>query len=475
MKTQRYRVYLIATLVIVFGSLAALLVTNTTPKLGLDLEGGTSVILTATGEGVSEDTLDKTVEIIRQRIDALGVAEPEVAIAGSDNILVQLPGVENEQAALRVIGTTAQLSFRQVLQEITPARPENKRPEITEETDSSVNDEEVVYPSGEPATRGTLYRLAPAVLTGDVVTEASAVVDPQSSAWSVSLDMNGEGAEKWAKFTSRLACLRDKGDTVKEQVAIVLDGRVESAAGMQPPGGGQGGVECGEGITGGQTQINTSGEPEAKDLALVLRYGSLPITLEQSEVRKISPSLGQDSLQAGLKAGALGLALVMIYMLVYYRSLGLVVWGGLAVFSAALYTVMVLLGQTVGLSLSLAGIAGMIISVGVTADSYIVGFERLKDEIRAGKSLRAAVDRGMKRALKTIVVADFVTGSAAVILFFLAVGPVQGFALTLGIGTIIDLLVAYFFTRPAVNLLARSRTFSSGRFIGMREALGARS
>ncbi|HYZ46196.1 MAG TPA: MMPL family transporter, partial [Actinomycetota bacterium] len=149
--------------------------------------------------------------------------------------------------------------------------------------------------------------------------------------------------------------------------------------------------------------------------------------------------------------------------------------GGLAVFSAALYTVMVLLGQTVGLSLSLAGIAGMIISVGVTADSYIVGFERLKDEIRAGKSLRAAVDRGMKRALKTIVVADFVTGSAAVILFFLAVGPVQGFALTLGIGTIIDLLVAYFFTRPAVNLLARSRTFSSGRFIGMREALGARS
>ena len=470
MNVTRYRVYLIATLVVILGTLAALLVTDTSPRLGLDLEGGTSVILTATGEGISSETLEKTVEIIRDRIDALGVAEPEVAVAGTQNILVQLPGVENEQAALRVIGTTAQLTFRQVLEEIPAGR--KNRPEVTRQTDESVNDQKVVYPSGQQSTRGLLYRLGPAVLTGDVVTRASAVVDPQSTAWSVSLDMNDEGAEKWARFKSRLACLRDKGETVKEQVAIVLDGKVESAAGMQPPGAGQGGVECGEGITGGQTRINTSGENEAKNLALVLRYGSLPITLEQSEVRKVSPSLGEDSLRAGLQAGALGLVLVMIYMLVYYRALGLVVWGGLALFSVALYCVMVILGQTVGLSLSLAGIAGMIISVGVTADSYIVLFERLKDEIRAGKSLRAAVERGTKRALRTILVADFVTGSAAVILFFLAVGPVQGFALTLGIGTLIDLLIAYFYTRPAVHLLARSSVLSAGRFIGMRRALG---
>jgi preprotein translocase subunit SecD len=162
-------------------------------------------------------------------------------------------------------------------------------------------------------------------------------------------------------------------------------------------------------------------------------------------------------------------------VLVYYRSLGLVVWLGLAVFTATLYTVMALLGEGAGLSLSLAGIAGIIVSVGITADSYIVAFERLKDEIRTGKSLRAAIDRGMSRAFNTILVADFVSGSAAVILFFLAVGPVRGFALTLGIATMIDVLIAYFFTRSAVNLLGRTKLMSEGRFIGMKSALGVRS
>jgi preprotein translocase subunit SecD len=474
-KIKRYRIYLAVSVLVVVAAVAATLATGSSPKLGLDLEGGTSVILTAQGEGVSTETIDKTVDIIRQRIDALGVAEPEVAAAGAENILVQLPGVENEQRALEVIGTTAQLTFRQVREIVPSGAPAKQRPEVTEVEDSSVNDEEVVYPSAQAGEQGTLYRLAPAVLTGDVVTRAAAVVDPQSTAWSVSLDMNDEGASRWADFTSRLACLRDEGETVKEQVAIVLDGRVESAAGMQPPGGGGGGVVCGTGITGGETAINTASEQEAKDLALVLRYGSLPITLEQSEVRKVSPTLGRDSLHAGLRAGALGLALVMIYMLVYYRALGLVVWVGLALFTGAMYTLMTFLGETVGLSLSLAGVAGIIVSIGVTADSYIVAFERLKDEVHAGKSMRAALDRGMVRALRTILVADFVTGAAAVILFFLAVGPVQGFALTLGLATIIDVLLAYFFTRSAVHVLGQSKLFSSGRFIGMREALGAAS
>jgi preprotein translocase subunit SecD len=475
MKDKRYRIYLVATVVIVLGGLVASFVTNSAPNLGLDLEGGTSVILTATGEGTSEETISKTVDIIRQRIDALGVAEPQVSAAGTNNILVQLPGVENEERALEVIGTTAQLTFRQVREVIPASAPKRKRPELTKATDSSVNDEEVVYPSEQADEEGTLYRLAPAALTGDVVTKAAAVVDPQSTAWSVSLDMNDEGARKWADFTSRLACLRDRGERVREQVAIVLDGKVESAAGMQPPGAGGGGVECGTGITGGATEINTAGEEEAKDLALVLRYGSLPITLEQSEVRKVSPTLGRDSLRAGIRAGALGLGLVMIYMLVYYRALGLVVWLGLAVFTGSIYTLMTLLGETIGLSLSLAGVAGVIVSIGITADSYIVAFERLKDEVRAGKTVRAAVERGTARALRTILVADFVTASAAVILFFLAVGPVQGFALTLGLSTLIDVLIAYFFTRPAVHLLARTKLFSAGRFIGMREALGAAS
>jgi preprotein translocase subunit SecD len=469
-KAQRYKIYLAAVLVVVFGSLAAVIATGTSPRLGLDLEGGTSVILTATGEGATEEAINKTVQVIRQRIDALGVAEPEVSAAGTNNILVQLPGVENERRALQVIGTTAQLTFRQVLAIVGPDA--RRRPEVTESRDESVNDVRVVYPSAQGGEGDTLYRLAPAVLTGDVVTRAEAVVDPNTGQWSVSIDMNDAGAREWAEFTGRLACLRDRGEAVKEQVAIVLDGRVESAAGMQPPGAGGGGVVCNEGIAGGQTQINMGDEQEARDLALVLRYGSLPLTLEQSEVRKVSPTLGRDSLDAGLRAGALGLGLVLIYMLLYYRGLGLISWCGLALFTVSIYCLMTFLGATLGLSLSLAGIAGIIVSVGVTADSYIVAFERLKDEARAGKTLRAAVERGTSRALRTILVADFVTGSAAVILFFLAVGPVQGFALTLGLATLLDVMIAFFFTRSAVHLLARTRVGSSGRFIGMRHALG---
>jgi preprotein translocase subunit SecD len=234
-------------------------------------------------------------------------------------------------------------------------------------------------------------------------------------------------------------------------------------------------VECGTGISGGQTSITTGTREEARDLALVLRTGALPITLEQSEVRKVSPTLGRDSLDAGLKAGLLGLILVMIYMVLYYRFLGFIVWLGLLVFSALIYSIMSILGETAGLALSLAGIAGVIVSVGVTADSYIVAFERLKDEAHSGKSIRAAVDRGMARAFRTILVADVVTGMAAVILFILAVGPVKGFALTLGLATVADVLIAYFFTRPAVALMANRKWFTDTRFLGMRDALGIRA
>lgn len=477
MPGTRFKLYLGLAVVVAFGGLAAVLATGTSPRLGLDLEGGTSVILTATSaEAIEEGVLQETVEIIRRRIDALGVAEPEVSVAGSENILVQLPGVEDEEKALEIIGSTAQLTFRQVQEVVPPGTPERRRPEVTEATGSEVNKEEVVYPSGLPdESEGTLYRLAPAVLTGDAVEQAEAVPEPDTGQWYVSIDMDQEGARKWARFTSRLACLRDRGEQVRSQVAIVLDGVVESAAGMRSPqeaGATGGGVECNTGIEGGTTRIDTAGEAEAKELALVLRTGALPLTLEQSEVNKVSPTLGRDSLNAGLLAGLLGLALVMVYVFLYYRALGLVVLFGLAVFGAALYTVMAVLGATAGLSLSLAGVAGVIVSIGVTADSYIVAFERVKDEIHTGKSLRAAVERGMKRAYKTIVVADIVTAIAAVILFFLAIGPVKGFALTLGLATGIDLLVAFFFTRSAVNLLARTKTFSEGRFIGMKHALG---
>lgn len=471
---RRYKINLAIALLVSFGSLTAVVLTDSEPRLGLDLEGGTSVILTATGEEVREDVLQQTVEIIRQRIDALGVAEPEVSIGGTNNILIQLPGVEDEAEALEVIGSTAQLTFRQVKRIVPAAAPDRRTPEITEDAGPEVQDEEVVYP-GADEDAGTLYVLEPATLTGDVVERAEAVPDPTTGTeWSVAIEMNAEGSRRWATFTSELACLRDEGEPIKSQVAIVLDGVVESAAGMQDPAASPGsGVECGRGITGGETQIDTGGRAEARQLALVLRTGALPLTLEQSEVQKVSPSLGRDSLNAGIKAGIFGLALVLLYMLVYYRALGLVVWLGLAVFSATIYSLMAFLGETAGLSLSLAGVAGVIVSIGVTADSYIVAFERLKDEVRSGKSVRAAVERGMVRSFKTILVADFVTGSAAVILFLLAVGPVRGFALTLGLATVIDVFIAYFYTRSAVALLARTRMFGTGRFIGVRDALGA--
>lgn len=476
MNKRRYKVHLILALLVAFGGLGAVIATDSKPRLGLDLEGGTSVILTATSnEQITDDVLNRTVSIIRQRIDALGVAEPEVTRSG-ENILIQLPGVEDEGEALEVIGTTAQLTFRQVKRLVQPGA--KNVPDVTELKDSSVNDEQVVYPSAESDEADLLYVLEPARLTGEAVSRAEAIppnAQTGATGWSVSLEFTRSASEQWAEFTSELACLRDEGEAIKSQVAIVLDGEVQSAAGMQDPGAGGGGVTCGEGIRGGDTQITTNGEEESRNLALVLRTGALPITLEQSEVRKVSPTLGRDSLQAGLTAGLIGLGLVLIYVLIYYRALGLVVWAGLAVFTATFYTLLSFLGESSGLALSLAGIAGVIVSIGITTDSYIVAFERLKDEIRSGKSIRASVDRGMQRAFKTILVADFVTGSAALILFFLAVGPVRGFALTLGLATLIDVLIAYFFTRPMVALLSRTRFFTEKRFIGLRDALGVQS
>lgn len=473
MKVGKYKAHLAFSLAIVIASLGIVLANGWQPRLGLDLEGGVSVILTATGEGASESAvIDKTVEIIRERIDALGVAEPEVSRSGTNNILVQLPGAENEEQAIELIGSTAQLTFRQV-DEVFQENAK-KTPEITEDSGPDVNQEVVVYPSDEEA--GVLYQLKPAVLTGDVVEKAEAVPDSQAgTSWSVDITMDDEGSAAWADFTGRLACLRDSGEQVKSQVAIVLDGKVESAAGMQAPGtdgAGDPGVVCDEGISGGQTEINVGNQGDAKALALVLRTGALPVTLEQSQVQKVSPTLGRDSLQAGLIAGLLGVALVFVYVLLYYRALALIVWLGLGIFSATLYVLLAILGEVGGLTLSLAGIAGVIVSIGVTADSYIVAFERLKDEAHAGKSLRAAAERGMVRSFKTIIVADFVTGAAAVILFFLAIGPVRGFALTLGLSTLIDVFLAYFFTRPAVNLLARSPRWSEAKFFGLRRALG---
>jgi preprotein translocase subunit SecD len=244
------------------------------------------------------------------------------------------------------------------------------------------------------------------------------------------------------------------------RIAIDLDGKVKSAPSLQTTsfqGSGQ--------ITGNFTQR------EAKDLALVLKYGALPVQLQPQTVQTVSASLGKDSLHAGIVAGAVGLALVALYMVLYYRALGLVVWLGLAVSGALLYVIVTLLGETRGLALTLAGATGIIVSVGVTVDSYVVYFERLKDDIRAGKTIRSSVDRSFSRAYRTILAADMSSLIGAVVLYVLTVGSVRGFAFFLGLSTLLDMILAYFFTRPMVTLLSRSRFFTEARWVGVARGL----
>jgi preprotein translocase subunit SecD len=297
------------------------------------------------------------------------------------------------------------------------------------------------------------YRLGPAELNGRAISSARANVD-QTGQWLVDFRLTGKGAKEFDALAAR---------NVGKQVAIDLDGEVKSAPTIETAefnGEGQ--------ITGEFT------EREAKDLALVLRYGSLPVQLERQSVQTVSATLGKDSLSAGLIAGAVGLGLVALYMLVYYRALGLVVWLGLALSGAFMYSLITWLGHTSGLALTLAGATGIIVSVGVTVDSYIVYFERLKDEVRAGKTVRSSVDRGFSRAYRTILAADISSLIGAVLLYLLTVGPVRGFAFFLGLSTLLDLFVAYFFTRPMVILLGRNRLFTEARWLGVARGLAAR-
>ncbi|MDQ4145400.1 MAG: protein translocase subunit SecF, partial [Actinomycetota bacterium] len=307
----------------------------------------------------------------------------------------------------------------------------------------------------------TKYVLGKAELTGDAVRRGTARLN-QGGGWEVLIDFKAAGAAAWETFTGRLAC--EQG--VTRQIAIVLDGVVESSPQVNED------IVCNEGITGGTTVITGDfTEEEAKDLAVVLTAGALPVELEQSEVRQVSATLGRDSLRAGLLAGVLGLALVLLYVLIYYRALGLQTWFGLLVFAAITYGLVVLFGEWIGWSLTLAGIAGLIVSIGVATDSYIVFFERVKEEIHEGRSLRASIDRGFHHAWRTMLAANTVTILAALVLYVLAVGPVRGFALALGMATVLDLGVTYGLTWPVAALLAQNRFFAENPVIGMRRAL----
>lgn len=500
-------------------SLGAVLVTDTSPQLGLDLQGGVSVVLQPT-EDASDDALSQTIEIIRSRVDALGVAEPEITQQGSA-VVVQLPGVENQQRALEVVGATAELRFRPVLQALgdyetltaattttTPADGSTTTTaadgsttttgdasttttagETTTTTapgssttataadgsttsttvagepsdfeltprDEDLPDATVILAeendAGEPTAT---YLLGPSQATGKIVKTADAQLGTDGT-WSVSLEMRG-GESGIDQFNAIAAQCNPPSETCPTgQLAIVLDSVVKSAPTIQQPS-----------FAADEIQISGSfTESEAKNLALVLRYGSLPVTLEPQTVQTVSPTLGEDSLRAGLLAGLLGLALVCLYMIFYYRALGIVVVMGLCVWASLLYAVI----SWIGVALSLAGVTGIVVSVGVTVDSYVVYFERLKDELRAGRTLRSSTERAFSRAFRTILAADISSFIGAFLLWWLTVGPVRGFAFFLGLSTILDVVVAWFFTRPMVGLLARSRAFTNSPVLGVARGL----
>jgi protein-export membrane protein SecD len=441
------------------------------PHLGLDLQGGISVVLTAKGNPKAS-TIDKAVDIIRQRVDALGVAEADVARQGN-NVLVQIPGITEQAKALKLIGTTAQMRFRAVLEEYTAnseawttaTPPDCANPDSWPEDDPA---KEVVLcarvrganNTDLPPTAWNKLRMGPAVMTGSDVSGADAQLVAQSGQWQVDLRLTGEGGKKFTDITGKLAC-NPQGDA-KRQLAIVLDRVVESHPQMGE------GVECNRGISGGSAQITGSfSESEAKDLALVLRYGALPVAFEPSTTTTVSPTLGREALNGGLIAALIGLAVVFVYVAFFYRFLGLLVWVGILFHAAFTMGVVIILGKIAGFALTLAGIAGLIVSFGIAADSFIVYFERLKDEIVAGKTVRASVDRAWQSAWRTIVAADIVTALAAFVLYLLAVGSVRGFALMLGLSTALDLFVSYLFMHPSVWLLAQTKIFNESRTLGI--------
>ncbi len=472
---------LLGVIVLSLGTFITTLIGGHSPQLGLDLQGGISVVLQPRTK-VPESVLDQAIEIIRSRVDALGVAEPDISRQGS-SVIVQLPGVRNKDRALELIGTTAQLYFRPVLSDLpasesatasttttaptTTTTVAGATTTVPATTTTTIDTAKTTKPEdNNPANQVVLpekdengnvvkrYLLGPAEVNGRALTSARANVEPTTGAWDVEFSLSSSGTKEWNDMAVKVG----QGN----RIAIDLDGVVKSAPSLDTtdfPGKGR--------ITGNFTQR------EAKDLALVLRYGALPVQLDRQTVQSVSASLGKDSLHAGIAAGIVGLALVVLYMILYYRALGIVVFLGLILTGMFMYSIVTWLGTTNGLALTLAGATGIIVSVGVTVDSYVVYFERLKDEIRLGKTVRSSVDRSFARAYRTILAADAASFIGAVVLYLLSVGSVRGFAFFLGLSTLLDVFTAYFFTRPMVVLLGRKRLFTEARWLGVARGLAA--
>ena len=509
-------------------------------RLGLDLQGGTQVILQpkpiTPGASITEDQLQQTVAIIRQRVDGLGVSEAEVTTQGSGDgaaIVVAVPGVSQDRL-LSLVQRTALLDFRPVWGLYPPtsatavpsesasaspslsASPSGRALKLATSPSASASvspttsasvaatpapvpaesaapvqlvqskDNSAAYQSqvaaldctnpqnfagGRPddpvlwlgtcERDGTAkYNLQPAFIKGTNVTGATATLPQNGVGWVVSLTFDSEGAKALADASTQLTALPEcgaQGANPCNAFAIVLDGVVVSAPRFNEP------------ILGGQAEIQGNfTAQEAKDLASILKYGALPVTLEPVDITTVSPTVGSDQLRAGILAGLIGLTLVMIYLLIYYRVLGIIAVLSLVIAGVVTYLLFIVLSKSIGLTLTLAGVAGAIVAIGITADSFIVYFERIRDEIRDGRSLRVAADSGWVRARRTLLAADFVSILAAAVLYFLSVGSVRGFAFVLGMTTIIDVVVAFLFTHPLVVILGRSSWMQRGsRWTGL--------
>ena len=437
-------------------------INNIQPKLGLDLQGGVSVILTAE-EGTDPELIEQAVEIMRTRISAFGeVQEPEISISGENSVLVQLPGLTDQEKAIEAVGTTGLLTFRPVLNSslnlgyspaltITPNEDDPDNPTVT--APAGVDQLTGLTLDDNPDTDSYLlslsdgfpiiYHLGPAELTGNDI-DAALAVYPQNE-WIVQLVLKDTSEQKFTDLTKKLAKLMGE----QRRLAIVLDGQVISAPGIAMD------VNPEIGITGGTAAIsmgNSDQGESANNLAVILRYGALPVAFERSSIQKVSATLGENTLALGLQAGFVGLIIVSLFLFFYYRLSGIIAILGLGSFGALFYSVIALLGEYQGYTLTLAGIAGVIVSIGLTADSYIVIFEKLKDELKVGRSFNFAAEKAVTEAWNTILVADFVSIIASVILYILAIGPIRGFALTLGLATVFDLFYTRMFIRNAVPL-----------------------
>ncbi|MFI5755695.1 protein translocase subunit SecD [Streptomyces sp. NPDC051569] len=518
---------------------------HVTPRLGIDLAGGTSITLEAKNtpgkpNAINKTNMDTAVSIIERRVNGLGVSEAEVQTQGDKNIVVNIPRGSNEKQARQQVGTTAQLYFRPVLtvtggspvapqpsaggtpsgspspstsadkgkspsgsptpsssattqgRAVTDALKKAPTPPATPEVTtqglpgSTPSPGASEAPAPDPATaalekkfteldctdkaartavnqsagpKDTIvacgqdgggqwekYILGPAEVEGTDISDAKGVLDPQRGQWIVTMDFTGGGTKKFSKITGQLA----QQQSPMNQFAIVLDGNVVSAPSVSQ-------------ALGGSAEISGNfNQQSAQDLGNILSYGALPLSFQEQSATTVTAALGGEQLHAGLIAGAIGLALVIIYLVTYYRGLSLIAILSLAASAVMTYTIMALLGPGIGFALNLPAVCGAIVAIGITADSFIVYFERIRDEIREGRTLRPAVERAWPRARRTVLVSDFVSFLAAAVLFIVTVGKVQGFAFTLGLTTVLDVVVVFFFTKPVMTLLARTKFFSSG-------------